>query len=106
MGEKHPKTLLVLNNLSTSYIYLGQHQKALECLQRVYEAQCEVLGEEHPDTLITLYNISDAYRRLGDVATERMLVEKVYTLRCKVLGKEHPKTVKVYNHLRRLQENT
>ena len=106
LGEKHPKTLLVLNNLSTSYIRLGQYQKALECLQHVYEAQCEVLGEEHPDTLITLYNISDAYRRLGDLATERMLVEKVYTLRCKVLGKEHPKTVKVYNHLRRLQENT
>lgn len=61
LGEKHPYTLMVLNNLAVFYGYLGYYKKACELQNAVYNAHRGTLGEKHPDTLKSLANLANSY---------------------------------------------
>ena len=93
LGEEHPETLSLFNNLAVAYNAIGNYKKALEINEKVYTLRCNVLGEEHPDTLISLSNLASTYGDLGNYKKALKMDERVYDLHCKVLGEEHPETL-------------
>ena len=96
LGEKHPQTLTALNNLAATYGKLGNLgnlEKALELLEKVYALSCDVLGEKNPQTLLALNNLAHIYGELGNHTKALELKEKVYALRLEVLGEKHPQTL-------------
>ena len=46
LGEKHPTTLIALNNLADFYKDMRESHKALELYEEVYDKRREVLGEK------------------------------------------------------------
>mgnify|MGYP003207424601 FL=1 len=51
LGEKHPYTLDVLDNLANSYQCLGDYNVALVMRNAIYNGRKEILGENHPYTI-------------------------------------------------------
>lgn len=98
-GEEHPNTRTTLSNLAVAYYNLGEDQKALELMEKVYALNCKVLGEAHPETLSSLNNLAATYRDLGDYQKALELLEKTYTRRCRVLGEVCPDTLITLNNL-------
>ena len=99
LGEKHPSTLSVLNNLASSYFSLGDYNKASELQNIVYNARKEILGENHPDTLSVLNNLANSYSSLGNYNTALDMRKVVYNTRKEILGENHPDTLSVLNNL-------
>ena len=58
LGEKHSTTLMFLNNLAVAYRELGEHQKEVEYLERLYTLRCEMRGEKDLDTLMSLRSLA------------------------------------------------
>ena len=48
LGEEHPDTLTSLHNLAFIYRELGDHRKALELKEKLYELQNRTLGKKIP----------------------------------------------------------
>ena len=99
LGEKHPDTLNSLNNLASSYSYLGDYNKACKLQNAVYNARKEILGEKHPDTLNSLNNLANSYSDLGDYNKALELKNAVYNARKEILGEKHPDTLASLNNL-------
>ncbi|MEN8217069.1 MAG: CHAT domain-containing tetratricopeptide repeat protein [Pseudomonadota bacterium] len=98
-GEKHPSTLLSLNNLALIYQNLGRLSEALPLSEKGYRLKKEVLGEKHPSTLTSLNNLAFIYQSLGRLSEALPLFEKGYRLTKDVLGEKHPSTLLSLNNL-------
>ncbi len=65
MGDSHPDTLLLANNLAAAYLELGRQAEA-EVLQReVVEGRTRVLGEAHDQTAMSIHNLGVTLAQLG-----------------------------------------
>ncbi len=93
LGEKHPYTLRVLNNLAVFYGYLGYYKKACELQNAVYNAHRGTLGEKHPDTLKSLANLANSYSCLRDYNKALEMKNAVYNGLKEFLGEKHPDTL-------------
>ena len=99
MGENHPDTLASLNDLASSYSYLGDYNKACKLQNAVYNASKEILGEKHPDTLTSLNNLASSYSDLGDYNKACKLQNVAYNTCKEILGEKHPNTLLVLSNL-------
>jgi CHAT domain-containing protein/exonuclease VII small subunit len=99
LGEKHPETLISLNNLALIYKKLGSLSHALPLYEKGYRFSKEVLGEKHPNTLLILNNLAMIYNELGRLSEALPLFEKGYRLSKEVLGEKHPNTLLSLNNL-------
>ena len=99
IGEKHPYTLEVLENLARSYVRLGVYNKALELHEELYVTRKEVLGEKHPDTLSALNGLACSYFYSGDYNKVLELQNKLYNARKEILGESHPDTLNALSNL-------
>ncbi|MEN8221541.1 MAG: tetratricopeptide repeat-containing protein, partial [Pseudomonadota bacterium] len=66
LGEKHPSTLISINNLATISLRLGRLDEALPLFEKGYSLRKEALGEKHPDTLSSLKNLASANIKQGN----------------------------------------
>ena len=98
-GEEYPDTLIALNNLSYSYLNVGNYKKALELGERVYNLRSRILGEENSDTLRALNNLAGIYSDVGDYKKSLEIFEKVYALRSRIFGEECMDTLVALNNL-------
>ncbi|MEN8216044.1 MAG: tetratricopeptide repeat protein [Pseudomonadota bacterium] len=99
LGEKHPVTLSVLNQLAFIYKNLGHFSEALPLFEKGYRLSKEVLGEKHPNTLARLNNLAVIYRDLDRLSEALPLFERGYHLSKEVLGEKHAKTINRLNNL-------
>ena len=99
LGENHPATLSVLDNLANFYSELGDYNKALEIRNAVYNTSKEILGEDDPDTLRSLGNLANSCSKLGDYNKAFELQSTVYNTLKEILGKNHPDTLSALNNL-------
>ena len=99
LGESHPATLSVLDNLACSYSELGDYNKALEIRNAVYNTSKEILGEDDPDTLRSLGNLAISYSDLGDYNKAFELQNTAYNALKETLGENHPDTLSSLNNL-------
>jgi CHAT domain-containing protein/Tfp pilus assembly protein PilF len=99
LGEKHPVTLSVLNQLAFIYKNLGHFSEALPLFEKGYRLSKEVLGEKHLSTLARLNNLAVIYRDLGRLSEALPLFERGYHLSKEVLGEKHANTINRLNNL-------
>ena len=99
LGEDHPNTLSMLNNLAEAYKTNGDCQKALELSEKCYMLSMKTNGEEDPDTLTFLNNLASSYRSVGQLDKFMEAEKRCYELYLGMLGKEHPSTLCAQSNL-------
>jgi CHAT domain-containing protein/tetratricopeptide (TPR) repeat protein len=85
LGEGHPLTVWVMNNLAVALLAEGEWDAALSLLERSVEECREVLGAEHPETVGGMMNLAMALERrqperalelvLSSLSTTRRMLE-------------------------------
>jgi eukaryotic-like serine/threonine-protein kinase len=99
LGEEHPDTLSVMDELAGVSIYEGKFAAAESLLTKVLENERRLLGEEAPDTLSSMNNLAVTYSRAGKYAQAEALQGKALEIRRRVQGEEHPETLTSMNEL-------
>ena len=99
LGEDHPNTLTILNNLAGAYESAGRLDEAITLYEQVLTDRIRVLGEDHPDTLTSRNNLAGAYESAGRLDGAITLYEQVLTDRTRILGEDHPNTLTSRNNL-------
>jgi tetratricopeptide (TPR) repeat protein len=99
VGDTHPTTLTIRNNLATAYQSAGRPQRAVTLLKHNL-ADCErILGDTHPDTLANRNNLAAAYEAAGMPKEAVALLERNLADYERILGDTHPDTVGSRGHL-------
>lgn len=93
LGQNHPDTLTVMNNLAVTLWSLGELAQARRLHEQVLAIRLRVMSEEHPDILSSMSNLAEALRVMGDLASARQLHRQTLERRRRVLGEEHPDTL-------------
>lgn len=65
LGEDHPKTLSLMNNLGRSYHEQGLYDKAFPLYESCLALRRIKLGEDHPNTLNSMNNLASLFRSLA-----------------------------------------
>lgn len=99
LGENHPDTALVYNNLAGVYNSQGEYEKAKELYQKSLVIYKRELGEKHPDTALVYNNLAGVYADQGEYKKAERLYEKSLRIRERILGKECPEIAQSYNNL-------
>jgi tetratricopeptide (TPR) repeat protein len=99
LGEEHPDTLSVMDDLAGVYLYEGKFAAAQSLFTKGFEIQRRVLGEEHLETLISMDNLAVTYSREGKYAQAEALQSKGLEIWRRVRGEEHPNTLTSMNSL-------
>jgi hypothetical protein len=99
LGEEHPHTLAVANNLAKTLHAQGDVGRARMLYEHVRGANLRLLGEEHPDTLSSMGNLAVILNAQGDLAGAELLQRRVLTVRLRLFGEDHPGTFPAMNNL-------
>ncbi|CUA67241.1 Kinesin light chain [Rhizoctonia solani] len=99
LGEQHPETLILTNDLASTYSYLGRYNKAEQLEIQVVNARKQVLGEQHPHTLTSMSNLASTYSDLGRYNETEQLEIQVVNASKQVLGEQHPHTLTSMSNL-------
>lgn len=65
LGEQHPNTLTIMNNLATLYHNQGRNEQAEPLYVETLALRKQVLGDQHPDTLSSMDNLARLYYSEG-----------------------------------------
>ncbi|CAE6508083.1 unnamed protein product [Rhizoctonia solani] len=93
LGETHPDTLAVMNNLAETYLEQGQPENAARLQEAMLGSQRRELGERHPDSLASANNLAKTYIHMGRFAEAEILQVRVLVTSKQVFGKDHPNTL-------------
>ena len=93
LGEKHPVTLILMNNLAETLRAQGDLAGARALQEQVLAVCRRVLGEEHPNTLTSMSDLAATLLAQGDLAGARALQEQALAVFRRVLGEEQPETL-------------
>jgi tetratricopeptide (TPR) repeat protein len=99
LGDDHPNTLTLMNNLATTRWALGDLQGARDLQEQALATERRVLGDNHPKTLALMNNLAITRQTLGDLQGARALFETSLIGRRQVLGDDHPNTLTSMNNL-------
>ena len=76
LGNRHPKTLISINNLGTLLYAKGDLAAAEPLLREALEGQRETLGNRHPDTLISIGDLGLLLQKKADLAAAEPLLRE------------------------------
>jgi tetratricopeptide (TPR) repeat protein len=93
LGDEHPFTLIMMDNLALTYKGDNRWKEAEELNVQVMEMRKRVLDDEHPDMLISMGNLALTYWNQGRRKEAKELQTQVMEVRKRVLGDEHPDTL-------------
>ncbi|KAJ7801468.1 hypothetical protein B0H14DRAFT_2322331, partial [Mycena olivaceomarginata] len=79
--------------LASTYVALGEYQKATELEVIVLQKQKLLLGDNHPDTLCTMGNLASTYLALGEYQKATELKVIVLEKQKQLLGDNDPDTI-------------
>ena len=65
LGEDHPNTLAIRNNLASAYQSAGQLDKAIPLYEQTLTDTRRVLGADHPITATVRGNLAQARESVG-----------------------------------------
>src|SRR5256714_13823095 len=86
VGDGHPQTLQILNDLATVQLRLGDFAAARQSAERAAQARTEGLGAEHPDTLRSRFLVGAVLHDAGGVGPARALFEELIPVFDRVFG--------------------
>jgi tetratricopeptide (TPR) repeat protein len=99
LGDEHPDTLGVMNNLAATYLDSGKYAGAERLYLHLVAVKTRVLGKDHPSTLLSTNYLGVAYRFQGRYAEAESVLTSLRDTRRRVLGPEHPDTLGTINSL-------
>ena len=99
LGESHPGTLAMRNNLGYAYRAAGRPDDAIEQYERALADTERLSGPDHPDTLTCRNNLGVAYQAAGRAADAIVVLERTVTDRERVLGPDDRQTLTSRNNL-------
>ena len=85
LGDEHPLTLQIWNDLATIFHKQGQFNEAVEVYQKCLDIKREVLGEDHYETLMTKSSLANVLESLQEFGWAE-------ALHMEVLKAEEPKS--------------
>ncbi len=92
LGERHPITLISLQNYASALHLLGRVAEALPHYERALKLRTEVLGEKHVDTFLSLSLYADGLYTLGRAAEALPHYERALKTFTEMLGERDPGT--------------
>lgn len=103
LGEDHPTTLMLRNELGLAYYHTGRAGDAEAIWAVVEPGHDRVLGAAHPSTIAVRSNrVMAGLERAGegdiDPAALQALAQSVHEQAERVFGPAHPTTLKTLNH--------
>ncbi|KAJ7278492.1 hypothetical protein C8J57DRAFT_1577132 [Mycena rebaudengoi] len=105
LGNEHPDTLLVMQQLTATYWELGKFTDAEELCAYVHKKMEQILGPEHPSTLDAMANLAGTYLKLRKFTDAEKLYISVLDKRQEMLGTEHPDTLAAIANLAHIYRN-
>ena len=99
LGDRHPHTLDLLNNLGRLLKEKGELAAAEPLSREALEGRREKLGARHPDTLSSISNLGLLLMAKGDLTAAEPLLRKALEGRREVLGARHKKTLAASKNL-------
>ncbi|MGO9468785.1 MAG: tetratricopeptide repeat protein [Isosphaeraceae bacterium] len=83
----------IRNTLGTSYMYLGDREKALAQHQRALALRLKELGPEHPDTAEPMNELAIILLQMGKSAEAQKILEESVAIKRRTLGPEDKRTL-------------
>ena len=99
LGDSHPDTLIIMNNLAGTYNHQGKYRDAEVLFKQCLDKRKEILGENHPSTLTTMNNLALFYNHQGKYRDAEVLFKQCLAKMKEVLGESHPDTLATMNCL-------
>ncbi|MFJ4339587.1 FxSxx-COOH system tetratricopeptide repeat protein, partial [Streptomyces sp. NPDC088915] len=99
LGEDHPDTLSLRNNLANAYESVGDLKRAVPLHETTLATRERVLGHDHLHTLSSRNSLAHAYGSAGDLKRAISLHETTLATRERVLGHDHPHTLNSRHNL-------
>ncbi|KAG8779521.1 hypothetical protein FRC12_024160 [Ceratobasidium sp. 428] len=99
LGDLHPDTLAIMNNLALAYLDQGRWDEAEALNVQVLDARKQALGDLHSDTLTSMNNLALAYLDQGRWDEAEALQVPVLDASKQVLGNLHPSTLTSMSNL-------
>ena len=93
LGNDHPTTLTLLNNLATTHQAQGEYEKAEPLLREALEIKRQTHGNESPTTLLAMGNLARLLLRLNQVAEAEALVHEQIDHSLRAFGVDHAESV-------------
>lgn len=90
LGEEHPATAMIMNNLAVTYEDRGKIKEALTLHQKALAIRRSTLGENHLETAFSLNNLASLYQEQGKHEQALTLLKEALAIQLQVLGDEHP----------------
>ncbi len=99
LGNNHPGTLTVMNNLASTLGDQGKLPEAAAMIAEVLHKRQQILGNDHPGTLHTMNDLATMLRDQGKLTEAATIQIQVLEKRQKILGNDHPDTLNAMNNL-------
>lgn len=90
LGNEHPSTAMILNNLAITYEDQGKLNDAVTLHTQALTIRRSMLGENHPETAASLNNLALVYHDLGKLDEADSFYRQALDLRRQLLGEMHP----------------
>jgi len=92
LGEQHPDTLRLLNDLSLLLSIQGRHAEAEGVCLRLCRLRERIFGAEHPETLTCLSNLALLQTIQGNLGGAELAYRRILVVQMRTLGMQHPET--------------
>ena len=102
LGDRHPHTLISLNNMGALLKEMGKLKEARTLYEEALQAQRETIGDCHANTLITINNMGVLLYHMGKLEEARPLFEEALRASRETLSDRHAKTLISINNMGRL----
>eukprot|EP00958_Prasinococcus_capsulatus_P000639 scaffold49_cov409-Prasinococcus_capsulatus_cf.AAC.39 len=90
MGEDHPHTAKAYGDLGNAYLRNGQHEEAIDALEKCAMIRRQALGPNHEATAQALNYLGVALRKSGQTALAIEKLQSALAIRRKRLAGDHP----------------
>ena len=99
LGDRHPDTLISMNNLGGLLLAQGKLDEAGVLLREAIEAKRATLGDRHPSTLASMNNLGGLLHDQGKLDEAEPLWREALEVKRVMLGDRHPDTLISMNNL-------
>ena len=98
LGENHPETARIYNNIGLVYSFIGDYDRALECYAKALEIRLSIDEDDNTEIAVNYNNVGLVYYSLGDYDRALEHFMKALNIQWPVLGKNHPDLSRTYNN--------
>ena len=98
-GPDHKAVATCYGSMGVVYKTLGEHEKALDCLNKSLDINIKTLGEKNADVALSLNNLGSLYSEMGKYEEALDYHLKALEVRKQVLNINHPDIAVSYNNI-------